>query len=285
MNRAWLAWALGLALTATPFVDPQAAYWSEVSIAGTGMTGGSEGGNGVRGAWLSDAARLVQSDHVQTAAAQGLASAAAGALLVDLEGGGNVSGSAPQKRSTGAAGGSVFFSDQYTVGAGSSGASSGDPVQVRLEVELEGAILLVGTLSSSSFAELDVDATGIPGSAVLWQRGSIGPPYEEDVDERWELLVDTTVGASIVVSGTLDVDLNGSLLDPGASGNNVIRLWAVARLSPAPGHELLEIVSEAGAPTTAISRVPALGPWALVLLAISLSVAALPRLRSLGARR
>jgi hypothetical protein len=172
--------------------------------------------------------------------------------------------------------------DTYTVGAGTSGLSNGDPVQVRIEAFATMTLVLVGAPSASS--ELVFNVVGVPGVTgrwVDWHSGLLGPPQDLEIEEYWEIVVDTTVGASFTLESNLEATIGttsftGPMEEPERSDATG---FALVRVSPARGFEGVDITTDAGASTSPIRAVPILSPPGLVGLIVGLSAAGLLVLR------
>jgi hypothetical protein len=138
---------------------------------------------------------------------------------------------------------------------------------VRVYTRIIGEIEIGGFPSGSSFVSLRVDATANPG-IVDWVVPGLSPPTFIDVDESFVAVVDTTVGATLQVDGTLDADLGATSVDPGDSVTNKIDINSRVTIGYETGFEDIVIASEAGAPIApAPTQLPALGAAALAALA------------------
>jgi hypothetical protein len=169
--------------------------------------------------------------------------------------------------------------DTFTVGAGSSGLSNGDPVQVRIQALASSTMVLKGNPSASSEIVFNVEGVpGVTGRWVDWYAGPFAAPQDLEFEEYWEIVADTTVGASFTLMTNFEAligtnSFEGPLDEPERSDFTGI---ALVRVSPAEGYEDTSLTSEAGSPTTPIILVPASSRTGLVvLLAILASTAVL----------
>ncbi len=143
-------------------------------------------------------------------------------------------------------------SDRIDVSAGSTGLADGDPVQLLLQIRLDGSVKIEGSPGGTSQASFEVRSS--PGTVLHldWWTGWLNPPQEFEVHDSWEFVLDTTVGAHKNYNVFLRSWLLSTPDDEGTSGTDWMDLSYVARVIPAPGFEGLELVSEAGAPSTPI---------------------------------
>jgi len=271
-----VAWA-GISITAEVAV---ADVLARVRLRGGVITDTTVGGLGTPTAQHADTGSLTDAFHTRTNTGALESDATQGLLEGFVEAGIEIPGT--HSRLTPFAEMYVAQVDTYTIGAGTTGLSNGDPVQVRIEAVLSGRIVIGGRPSGSS--EILFNVTGVPGVGgpwVDWSLSSLDPPQDISFDEDWSIIADTTVGATIQLSSNLEATFNGTAWDGPITGSNTANGSALVRVSPGPGHRGLAIISEAGAPTTPIVPVPMLSlPMAMVLLAAATVTGALLYQRS-----
>jgi hypothetical protein len=247
---------------------------AEVRLRGAILADTTVGGPGETLAEWSDSNEIDDGFHVRTSGGELLSNTAKGLLQGSIYSEIQIPGSFSRA--------SAFVQmylrqgDTFTIGAGSSGLSNGDPVQVRIQALANTTIALAGDPSGAS--QLIFNVEGVPGVTGRWVDWSAGPfyaPQDLEFDEYWEIDVDTTVGSSFTLTTNLEAQIGtnsftGPMEDVDRSDATGV---AVVRVSPASGFEDLEIVSDAGAPPLPIATTPALSPIALIVLAGGMGVA------------
>jgi len=241
---------------------------SSVNLHGTGITDQSAGGAGVGSAFLHDTGVGDGGSLLYTNYFEGwsLASAQDGQIGVRLQYECVVDAAAPQARGGGYGASDPGFRDIVTIGAGTSGLSTGDPVQVRFLASLYGHVVLNGTPSGGSWLGYSAYLTGVSGTFATYTTpsGSGSPEQDYVVNQTWDELLDVHIGDTLVLYASMSMDLNGSDHDPGTDQTNYLDFYttpATAGLGYAPGFDTISIESLAGAP---IAPVPV--PGSLLLL-------------------
>ncbi len=172
--------------------------------------------------------------------------------------------------------------DTYTIGAGTSGLSNGDPVRVRIQARALSSLVLKGNPNDAGGLVFNVEGVpGVTGRWVDWAVGPLNAPQELDFDESWEIEAETTVGASFTLSTNFEAQIgSNSYQGPlGDAERNDATGLSLVRVSPGSGYGGIEVTSEAGAPTTPIAAVPGLSPLALIALVTGLAGVAVVVLR------
>ena len=130
----------------------------------------------------------------------------------------------------------VFQQDTYTIGAGTTGLSNGDPVQVRVQARLVGRLTLNGRPSGVSELLFSITGVpGVPGRWVDWNTGTLNPPQDIRINETWSTIIDTTVGASFTLSSNLESTMNGTAFDGPVVDGNHANGTGLIRVEPSPG--------------------------------------------------
>jgi len=144
--------------------------------------------------------------------------------------------------------------DSIAIGAGGTGLSDGDPARIRLQIPLDGIVQIGGRPSGGTSAAFQVWVGEGPANNLIvdYNTGSLSPPQDFEVHELWDVIVDVTVGGVLNYDMSMSGWMNGTAYDAGQSGTNFLSFDPIFRVSHAPGFELLELTSEAGAPTSAI---------------------------------
>jgi len=270
-SRRWAGVLLIGILVLAPHLAP-ASVWASVRLRGGTIPDTTVGGAGEVSAQHDDEASVTDAYHTQTSGGDLTSDAGfgllSGSIMASVEIPGSFSRLSPFASMY------VQQQDTFTIGAGTSGLSNGDPVQVRIQAKLTGLIHLEGRPSGSTGLAFWVQGVpGVAGNWINWYSGSLSPPEEVEVDESWSIIADTTVGASFSLTSVLDGIHNGTAFDGPVSGGNNQNSTALIRVSKAPGYEKIVISSEAGASTLPLPPyVPASGPVGRVILAGALAV-------------
>jgi hypothetical protein len=264
-SSGMLLFMLTLCLASLVPVRADAVVWARVTLRGATITETTVGGSGVLTAQHDDVGTISDSFHTRTTGGDLTSDATRGRLegsvFYEIEIPGSFS------RVSGYVEKYIYQQDHYTIGAGTTGLSNGDPVQIRLQATLAGRLIVNGR--PAGLSEMLFNVSGVPGDAgpwINWNTGLVNPPQDIEVDEAWDRILDTTVGASFTLMSNLESTLNGTAFDGPVVDANQANATATVRVSPAPGFEGLDIVSEAGAPTGPLPQVPLSSPITLVLL-------------------
>jgi hypothetical protein len=149
------------------------------------------------------------------------------------------------------------IADAFTIQAGSSGLANGEPVQVELQVEIDGGVSLGGAASSGgSYYSFWVTDRATSGNQAELEYTSI-PPGSYSVDPpRWYVTLDTAIGRRVIIDTFLRAQIGGQVYSAGAESTDRIWFNADVRIVQASGFEDIEIISEAGAPIEGLNRPP-----------------------------
>jgi hypothetical protein len=217
----------------------------------------SDGGPDALNATSIDGGSYVGADSVSNVTATANATAQGGHGDLDLSMTTIVAASAPQDRLSTFVIGRSQMTDWFQIQAGSSGLANGTPVQVELQVELDGWVSLGGAdRSDGSDHVFRVGVRNLPGSQVELVATSI-PPGAYSVDPpRWYITLDTTIGGSVILDTWMEAQIGNQVYGPGAESSD--RMWfdADVRIVPAAGFEGIEITSKAGAPIEPLDSPP-----------------------------
>lgn len=155
---------------------------------------------------------------------------------------------APANRRGGDGGITARFRDDFWISAGISGLADGEPVQIRLQASLRGWVEIGGEPSGTSSMQVFLLTNVVGGPSIDYGTGGLNPPHDFEVDEYWNFIVDTTIGARVNIDSLMTGTLNATAFEPGAVDENFMIYAYEARVSHAPGFETIGIDSEAGAP-------------------------------------
>jgi hypothetical protein len=190
-----------------------------------------------------------------------MASAASGQLKGASIGSVTVDSAAPQNRlCAGGIGTLSIFEDDFTIGAGSSGLSAGDAVDIMARASLSGVVFLTGAGSDGSWYRFWVSLTiqGTPGYAfnVDNQSGYLAPPKDDTINLAWSDRIAVHVGDTLHLRAELRTGLGSTSIAPGDTATNYLDFFSAgmgtAGLGYATGYEDILIVSDAGAPVAPV---------------------------------
>lgn len=240
--------ATGMSPAAAP-----AAYFSEAKVFSALLSFDTvvDGGIDAPSAQAAGQTTEVQTDHVQSYSAFALASARTGTLQSSPFASGTNSAVSTRRAGSGSA--DVRLQDRYSIGAGSTGLGDGDPAQVLVQVRLTGDVQLQGLPSGVSITDFNVIMLSPAMALINYSTFGLNPPQDFEVDEYWEFVIDTLVGDDVRTDMLLNTDVGGTSMPIGATVENFLVFDAGIRVSPAAGFEGLELVSESGAPTAALT--------------------------------
>lgn len=217
----------------------------------------NDGGPDALSATLSDGGSISGTDWTSAVTATANATAQGGHSDLDLSMTTIVAASAPQDRRSTFVVGRSQMTDAFLIQAGSSGLANGTPVQVELQVELDGAVSLGGAVRSDGSDYLfRVTARTFVGPQVELVANSIQPGSYAVDPPRWHITLDTTIGASIILDTWLEAQIGGQVYGPGAESTDIMWFDADVRMVPATGFGNIEITSEAGAPIVPLNSPP-----------------------------
>jgi hypothetical protein len=141
--------------------------------------------------------------------------------------------------------------DTFTINPGTdpSGVElrEGDSAEILVQARLDGELQLQGRPSGGMQFSFWFKA----GSEELLQftTGFLNPAQTLEIHEELDILLDVTVGETVSLDALMSAWIGPRAFDPGQFGESFIKMDPIGRISNAPGYDL-EIISEAGAPTT-----------------------------------
>ena len=228
-----------------------AAFSTDATIYGDLIPTQTDGGLNVIEASVSDSGTDVFKEATRDSSASAYANAFTRNTAFDLASSIVVPVDGPSPVSTVNVESSIRITDNAIIGAGGT-FELDDPVQVLLQVKLDGLVQLEGRPFALSDMNFRVFAgTGLP-LLLDFSTGTLNPPQNFEVHEFWEFLVDVKVGDTMPFRQDLDGALGWTSFDPGTGGVNLMNFNAIVAVTHAPGFEDLNISIDSGAPVSPI---------------------------------